>query len=170
MHETTNDTRNAEYDETTIGTWIFAQYDCSDGTGGMWPSFHVAPYASAIAATASTNPPANHNLVLECKSDVDRDGHRGKERERTVEIEQRPDPGRFEANDELGELHDAAENRERRAEVAQPRLARIESRRSSAIAASVYDPIAVASRTWSSAHVVHVDALNCTTSARNSFS
>ena len=34
MHEKTNATKNAAYDETTIGTWIFAQYDCSDGTGG----------------------------------------------------------------------------------------------------------------------------------------
>ena len=61
MHEKTNATRNAAYDETTIGTWIFAQYDCSDGTGGIVPSYHVTPYARKIAASASTNPPANHS-------------------------------------------------------------------------------------------------------------
>ena len=32
---------NDAYDDTTIGTCTLIQYDCSAGTAGMYPSFHV---------------------------------------------------------------------------------------------------------------------------------
>ena len=39
--DTTKLTMKVAYAVITSGTWILIQYDCSAGTGGMYPSFHV---------------------------------------------------------------------------------------------------------------------------------
>ena len=119
MHEKTNATRNAAYDETTIGTWIFAQYDCSDGTAGIVPSFQVDAVRQEDRRQREHEAAGEPQLVAEREADEDRHRHRGKERERAVEIEQRPDAASVSKRAiELRELRGAAENRERHAEVA----------------------------------------------------
>src|ERR1700694_1366643 len=58
---------NDAYAVMTIGTWILIQYDCSAGTAGIVPSFHVIPYVKAIAANVMTKPPANARSYLYAK-------------------------------------------------------------------------------------------------------